>query len=73
MIEEPQLSAVKLFENIKEFGELAGFHINFNKIKIICINMRKEEENQVHIISKCEVVKSVKYLGNIVAGKNVAL
>lgn len=59
------------FEEIKEFGNLAGFFINYRKMKIICKNMSRKEEEDLQKQSGCEVAKMVKYLGIYVTGKNV--
>lgn len=43
-LEDPKENIGKLFDVIKEFGRLAGFHINVKKTKILCKHMSKEEE-----------------------------
>lgn len=72
IVEDPFYTVNKLFDIIKEFGELAGFQINYKKTKIMCKNIDKAEELEIHLKTGCEVVDKFKYLGIIFTQKNRA-
>lgn len=73
MLEDPYVRIIKLFDSVKEFGELAGFVINYKKTKILCKNIANEEEMMIQKLTGCEVVDKIKYLGIYVTKKNVEL
>lgn len=48
ILENPVQILPKLLEKIKEFGDLPGFYINKNELKVLCKNVteKKQEEKQ---------------------------
>lgn len=72
-MEDPKTNLPKLIETIERFGKWAGFYINKNKSKLLLKNINNEEQNLIGILSQCEVVQKVKYLGVDITNKNISL
>lgn len=73
IMENPIESIPRLFEEIREFGNLAGFYINKNKTKIMCKNMQLTKQRELEELTGCEIMKKVKYLGIHLTMKNLDL
>lgn len=43
ILEDPLITLSLLLKEVKIFGELAGFHINYKKTKVMCKNMTNTE------------------------------
>lgn len=71
--ENPTKSIPKLFEKIKECGDLAGFYINKTKTKIMCSNMLNTRREERSVLTGCEIVNKVKYLGINLTMRNIDL
>lgn len=70
--ENPLETTGKLFDEIKSFGDLAGFFINKKKTKM-GKNMKKLKQEELSRKVGCEITTKVKYLGINMTMKNLDL
>lgn len=58
---------------MEEFGQLAGLYMNKNKSKILLKNIKKEEQEIIGKMLRCEVAQKIKHLGVELINKNIDL
>uniref|UniRef100_A0A2D4PAM0 Reverse transcriptase domain-containing protein n=1 Tax=Micrurus surinamensis TaxID=129470 RepID=A0A2D4PAM0_MICSU len=63
ILQDPQETGSKLIKKIEEYGEMAGFKINREKIKILVKNITEKQKKELTKILDIQITKKVKYLG----------
>uniref|UniRef100_A0A803TS93 Reverse transcriptase domain-containing protein n=1 Tax=Anolis carolinensis TaxID=28377 RepID=A0A803TS93_ANOCA len=73
IIEEPRNNMQKWIYKLEEFGELAGFHLNKHKTKILTKNITKSNQEKLQKSVGITVSPKIKYLGIWLTHKNAQL
>lgn len=73
IMENPNETIPRLFEEINEFGALARLYINKNKTKILCKKLQINKQKDLQKITGCEIMNKVKYLGIVLTMKTLDL
>uniref|UniRef100_A0A803TU16 Reverse transcriptase domain-containing protein n=1 Tax=Anolis carolinensis TaxID=28377 RepID=A0A803TU16_ANOCA len=73
IVEEPRKNIQKWLNKVQEFGDLAGFHLNKKKTKILTKNITKSNQKALQEEAGTEVSSKIKYLGIWITNKNAQL
>lgn len=70
MLEDPGNSLKCLMSKIRDYGEVAGLRINWEKTKMITKNIKSEKVKKLEEATAIEAVNKVKYLGVTLTNKS---